>query len=133
MTLNTLRGVLFLVLSVVIYSSGFASQDDQNQDEEFNATEMIMHHVKDAHEFHIFEWNNEQISISLPIILYTDNGIVTFMSSAFNHDDSGTQVVEKDGQRFVKFHEKIYQLNPGADTLAFDAEDTVTNASLPLD
>lgn len=133
MTLNTLRGVLFLVLSVVISSSGFASQDDQNQDEEFNATEMIMHHVKDAHEFHIFEWNNEQISISLPIILYTDNGIVTFMSSAFNHDDSGTQVVEKDGQRFVKFHEKIYQLNPGADTLAFDAEDTVTNASLPLD
>lgn len=133
MTLNTLRGVLFLVLSVVISGSGFASQDDQNQDEEFNATEMIMHHVKDAHEFHIFEWNNEQISISLPIILYTDNGIVTFMSSAFNHDDSGTQVVEKDGQRFVKFHEKIYQLNPGADTLAFDAEDTVTNASLPLD
>lgn len=133
MTLNTLRGVLFLVLSVVISSSGFASQDDQNQDEEFNATEMIMHHVKDAHEFHIFEWNNEQISISLPIILYTDNGIVTFMSSAFNHDDSGTQVVEKDGQRFVKFHEKIYQLNPGADSLAFDAEDTVTNASLPLD
>lgn len=133
MTLNTLRGVLFLVFSVAISSFGFALQDNDNQDQGFDAKEMIMHHVKDAHEFSIIEWNNTPISISLPIILYTDNGIVSFMSSAFNHDDSGTQVVEKDGQRFVKFHEKIYQLNPGMETLAFDAEHNVTNASLPLD
>lgn len=133
MTLNTLRAVLFLVFSVAITDFGFASQDNNEEKKGFDATEMIMHHVKDAHEFHIFDWNSEPISIPLPIILYTDNGITTFMSSEFNHDDSGSHIVEKDGQRFVKFHEKIYQLNSGAETLAFDAEDKATNAVLPLD
>lgn len=133
MTLNTLRAVLFLVFSVAITNSGFATQGDEDQDEGFNATEMIMHHVKDAHEFHIVDWNNQPITISLPIILFTDNGLVTFMSSEFNHDDSGSQIVEKNGERFVKYHEKIYQLGAGVDALAFDEEEHPTNATLPLD
>ncbi|MBA6151904.1 F0F1 ATP synthase subunit A [Gelidibacter maritimus] len=132
MTLNTLRAVLFLVFSVAITNFGFASQEDEDQDEGFNATEMIMHHVKDAHEFHIVDWNNEPISIALPIILYTDNGLVTFMSSEFHHDDSGSVIVEKNGERFVKYHEKIYQLDAGVDALAFDEEEEPTNASKPL-
>lgn len=133
MTLNTLRAVLFLVFSLAIANPGFAVQENDSEDNGFNAKEMIMHHVKDAHEFHIVEWNNKPISIPLPIILYTDNGLVTFMSSEFHHDDSGTQIVEKNGDRFVKYHEKIYQLNAGVDTLTFDEEDHPTNAILPLD
>lgn len=132
MTLNTLRAVLFLVFSVAIANSGFAAQEDDNEDNGFNATEMIMHHVKDAHEFHIVDWDNKPISIPLPIILFTDNGLVTFMSSEFNHDDSGSQIVEKNGERFVKYHEKIYQLGSGVDALAFDEEEHPTNATLPL-
>src|SRR5690606_21409456 len=58
---------------------------------------------------------------------------VTFMSSEFHHDDSGSQIVEKNGERFVKYHEKIYQLNSGVDTLNFDEEAHPTNAALPLD
>ena len=50
MTLNTLRTVLFLVFSTVITTVGFASEDNKDQEKEgFNAKEMIMHHVKDAH------------------------------------------------------------------------------------
>lgn len=133
MTLNTLRAVLFLVFSIAMTGFGFAAQEDDQENKGFDAKEMIMHHVKDAHEFHILDWNNEPVSIALPIILYTDSGLITFMSSAFNHDDSGTHIVEKDGQRFVKFHEKIYQLHSGANTLVLDAEGEPTNAQLPLD
>ena len=133
MTLNTLRAVLFLVFSVALTNSGFAAQDNDDQNKGFDATEMIMHHVKDAHEFHIIDWMEKPVTIALPIILYTDNGLTTFMSSQFNHDDSGSHVVDKDGQRFVKFHEKIYQLNAGAETLVFDEEHNPTNAVLPLD
>ncbi|WP_027126214.1 F0F1 ATP synthase subunit A [Gelidibacter mesophilus] len=133
MTLNTLRAVLFLVFSVAVSNFGFAVQDNDDQDKEFNAKEMIMHHVKDGHEFHIVDWNNEPITIPLPIILFTDNGLTTFMSSAFHHDDSGVNIVEKNGERFVKYHEKIYQLNAGVDALAFDDEHHPTNAVLPLD
>ncbi len=133
MTLNTLRAVLFLVFSVAVTNFGFASQDNEDQDKGFNAKEMIMHHVKDAHEFHIVDWDNKPISIPLPIILFTDNGLTTFMSSEFHHDDSGTHIVEKNGERFVKYHEKIYQLESGVDTLTFDEELHPTNAKLPLD
>jgi F-type H+-transporting ATPase subunit a len=133
MTLNTLRAVLILVFSVAATNLGFAFQDNEDQDKEFNATEMIMHHVKDAHEFHIIDWNNEPISIPLPIILYTDNGLTTFMSSEFHHDDSGTYIVEKNGERFVKYHEKIYQLSTGVNTLTFDEEQYPNNAIAPLD
>ena len=67
-----------------------------------------MHHFKDAHDFHILDWKGHSISIPLPIILWTKNGLVTFMSSEFQHDDSGTVIVEKNGQKFVKVHEEIY-------------------------
>jgi F-type H+-transporting ATPase subunit a len=133
MTLNTLRAVLFLVFFVAISNFGFAFQDNEDQDKGFDAKEMIMHHVKDAHEFHIVDWDNKPISLPLPIILYTDNGLTTFMSSEFHHDDSGSYIVEKNGERFVKYHEKIYQLNEGVQSLTFDEEEHPTNAITPLD
>jgi len=134
MTLNTLRAVFFSFFSLAFTSIGFASEDKKEEGKEpFNAKEMIMHHVKDAHEFHIVDWNGKPISIALPIILWTDNGLVTFMSSEFHHDDSGHHVVEKEGLKFVKFHEKIYQLNAGAESVMFDEEHHPTNAGLPMD
>ena len=134
MTLNTLRTVYFLVFSFVLTTSGFATQDAVSQEKKgFDAKEMIMHHVKDAHEFHILDWNKKPITISLPIILWTDNGLTTFMSSEFHHDDLGQTIVNKDGMKFVKLHEKIYQLDSNAETVALDAEHHPTNAKEPLD
>lgn len=89
-----------LEVEEVVVLSGSQAHDE----EAFDPTEMIMHHVLDAHEFHIAG----DVSIPLPVILWTDKGLVTFMSSAFHHNDNGEQVVEAGGQRFVKFHEKIY-------------------------
>jgi F-type H+-transporting ATPase subunit a len=89
-------------------------EDDQKEDakeETFNVTDLIMHHIKDSHEFHILDWKGKSVSIPLPVILWTDNGLVSFMSSEFHHDDNGMVVVEKGGKRFVKNHEKIYYAN----------------------
>ncbi|MFD1161289.1 MULTISPECIES: F0F1 ATP synthase subunit A [Hwangdonia] len=134
MTLNTFKSVFFSALFMATSFGGYASENQENEnDKEFNAKEMIMHHVKDAHEFHILDWNGKPISIALPIILWTDQGLVTFMSSEFHHDDSGSHIVEKDGLRFVKYHEKIYQLDANAQAVAFDAEHHPTNASKPAD
>lgn len=133
MKLNTFKNVLFSALFVALSFSGYATEDSDNKDEkEFNAKEMILHHVKDAHGFHFWDWNGHPVSLSLPIILWTDNGLTTFMSSEFHHDDSGKTIVEKNGGKFVKFHEKIYQLDAGANTVNFDAEHHPTNAHRPL-
>jgi len=73
------------------------------------------------------------ISVPLPVILWTDSGLVTFMSSEFHHDVDGKTIVEKKGLKFVNLHEKIYQLNVDATTVSFDAEHHPENAVRPLD
>ena len=133
MTLKTIRTVLFSVLFFAISLVGFASEDKESNDEkEFDPKEMILHHVKDAHSFHLWDWKGHAVSIPLPVILWTDNGLTTFSSSKFHHDDSGKVVVEDNGGKFVKFHEKIYQLEDGATGVVFDEEHHPTNASKPL-
>ncbi|MGY6561369.1 MAG: F0F1 ATP synthase subunit A [Luteibaculaceae bacterium] len=74
----------------------------------FDPVPMIMHHIGDAHDFHIIGEGENAVSLPLPVILWTDKGLITFMSSAFHHDDEGKVVVEKNGLRLVKYHEKIY-------------------------
>ena len=109
---NLILGLFFVLASTPSFAIDIANDSkDSEIEEEFNVTDMIMHHVKDAHEFHVMDWKGHAISIPLPIILWTENGLVTFMSSEFQHDDLGNVVVEKNGQNFVKFHEEIYYAN----------------------
>ena len=74
----------------------------------FNPKEMIMHHIADSHGWHIMDWNEREIGIPLPVILWTREGLVVFSSSLFHHDSQGMHVAESGGQRFVNLHEKIY-------------------------
>ena len=70
----------------------------------FDIGKFALHHISDAHSWHVIG----PYYVQLPVILYTENGFVNFSSAAFNYDDDAKVVVEKDGQRFVKMHEKIY-------------------------
>jgi F-type H+-transporting ATPase subunit a len=101
--------------------------------EEFNATDMIMHHIGDSHGWHFFGKGENSYTIPLPVILFTENGLVTFMSSEFHHDTEGEYIVEKDGMQFVNYHEDIYRLEPGAGTVIFDEEHHPVNATAPWD
>jgi F-type H+-transporting ATPase subunit a len=103
-------GVFAILLSTSSFAAFSVSSDDteETKEEEFQVTEMIMHHIKDAHDFHITDSKDHPISIPLPVILWTENGLTVFMSSEFHHDNSGTVIVEKNGQRFIKYHEEIY-------------------------
>ncbi len=124
--------VLTLGLFVHPFTS-FAQEGDSESEEAFNATDMIMHHISDAHSWHFFGSGEDAAVLPLPVILYTDDGLVSFMSSEFHHDVEAKHVVEKDGKRFVNYHEKIYQLNEGEETVEFNAEHYPANAERPLD
>ena len=123
--------IFFIIFSANIFANP-AGKSDKNK--EFDVNEMIMHHIKDAHEFHIMDIDGHAVSFPLPIILWTDNGLVTFLSSEFNHDDSGEVIVERKGQEFIKYHEKIfYANNTGGDKyVAYDISGNVANKK-PLD
>lgn len=139
MTLSTLKRTVFTVLFLSVFSFGFAKDaKEQGDDEKFDAKSMIMHHVKDAYGMHIITFNEgkedeKHITIPLPVILWTDNGLTTFMSSEFHHDYHGHEVVEKNGGKFVNVHEKVYQLNEGETEVMLDEEGHPTNAERPID
>lgn len=76
--------------------------------EKVNISEVAFEHILDAHSWHLWGEHEHAVSIPLPVILKTNNGIVFFMSSEFHHDVHGKVVVEKNGERFVNFEEKIY-------------------------
>ncbi|WP_228853159.1 F0F1 ATP synthase subunit A [Aegicerativicinus sediminis] len=137
---RTVFSLVFLSLATTVFASDPQTGLEKLEEEykEFDAKELIMHHVKDAYGMHLITLNEGQedekhITIPLPVILWTDNGLVTFMSSEFHHDYNGHVVVEKNGMRFVNVHEKVYQLDQGASEVQFDAEHHPTNAQNPID
>ncbi|SDB62226.1 ATP synthase F0 subcomplex A subunit [Flavobacteriaceae bacterium MAR_2010_188] len=128
MQINTFKTIIlsfFLSISFMVK----AVNDETKEQEKFNTNELIFHHITDSHGFHVFG----DVSIPLPVILFTDNGLVAFMSSEFHHDVNGEVIVEKGGQRFINLQEEIYSLNDGATSVQFDAEHHPENASKPYD
>lgn len=112
------RKVLLSFLFLSIYNFSFA-----NEKEEFNVGEMIMHHIKDAHEWHLFGDEEKGTSIYLPVILL-DNGLKTFSSSNFYHGKHVTITNEAGEEQhaligkgpasdYAMVHEKIYKLSNG--------------------
>jgi ATP synthase subunit 6 len=80
-------------------------------EKEFNASELINSHIGDSHDFHIADWNGHPVSFSLPIILWTNNGLEIFSSAKFHHDNSGEHVVDINGQKLVRYKEIIFYAN----------------------
>ena len=134
-----LKEVAFVLIYLSFTQTSFALEKSESKEEEseFNSVEMIMHHISDAHDFHFFDYTDQNgthpVSLSLPIILFTDNGFVTFMSNKFHHDSHGHTVVSQKGQSFVNYHENIYQLNQGEFALTFDENKQPNNAVKPWD
>ncbi|WP_289060175.1 F0F1 ATP synthase subunit A [uncultured Zobellia sp.] len=132
---------LVLLCTLCISLQGFAFSEGGDEgavDTKDEVNAYILHHIKDAHDFHLFSYTGDNgerkhVGFPLPIILWSSNGLVTFMSSEFHHDDAGKVIVEKGGSKFVKLHGKIYELNAGASEVQFDEHHHAENAAKVLD
>ena len=132
-TIKTLLQLLILCFSLQSFAISDTEPEGTVSTKE-QVDEYILHHLKDSHDFHLFSYSNDagerkHIGFPLPVILWSNNGLATFMSSEFHHDDNGQVVVERNGSKFVKLHSKIYELNDGATAISFDEEHHATNAS----
>ena len=95
-----------VVVFLVVLSTGtvMASDSHSEESEPFNAGEMIIHHISDAHSIHI-----GSLSIPLPVILYTEKGLDVFSSSNFGHEPHLVPYTSpKTGLTYVNVHEHIY-------------------------
>lgn len=143
---KTIKLLTIAILALFTVSS-FAGGTDKKHDNQNDGGQVdtkeeveayILHHIKDSHDFSFFSYtgsDNERhhIGFPLPVILWSSEGLVTFMSSEFHHNDDGHVIVEKNGLKFAKIHSKIYELDKGAATVSFDETHHATNAHKVLD
>ncbi len=94
--LLTAISAVFLVVSTIQAQEHVVAQDTVTQvagpegghhDKPYNPTEVIMEHISDSHDWHL--WGHT--SIPLPVILYTDKGLECFLSSQFHHGEHDYQ------------------------------------------
>jgi len=143
------KTVKFLtIVAITLFTAvSFASESDKKQDVQNDGGRVntkseveayILHHIKDSHDFSLFSYTSDSgerkhVGFPLPVILWSSEGLVTFMSSAFHHNDDGHVIVEKNGLKFAKIHSKIYELDTDAATVSFDETHHATNAHKTLD
>jgi len=106
---------LFGILFLSSFQSIASSDVDAKEEENFDVTGLITHHILDSYGWHILDYKDgagveHPVSIPLPIILYTDNGLVIFMSSAFHHGEAS---VAANGLTFSLEHGHIKEANGG--------------------
>lgn len=123
-----ISGLIIVLISIL----SFPSNASDSSEKAFNPSELIDHHIKDAHDWHFYDLKDDQgvlhpVSMPLPIILW-DNGLHVFMSSKFHH---GQDAVESNGSYFFNAHEHIYKTN-AAGELTLDVDGEITNEA-PLD
>jgi len=111
---------ILLSLIFTICFSSIAHVSFASEKERFNVSETIMHHIQDAHEWHITGDEHNGISVYLPVILL-DNDLKIFSSKHFYHgkkvkvigdDKKSYQYMVGVGpaKGYALYHEKIYKL-----------------------
>lgn len=87
-----------LIFAVLFSFNAFAEGEEHSEvhetahAEKLDVGKMIMDHLLDAHDWHLWGEHHNAVSIPLPVILYTDKGLDVFMSSEFHH---GTEIVHR--------------------------------------
>lgn len=119
-------------------STGVAASEviAPHAEKEETMSQTILHHIADSHEWHFWGEGEHKVSIPLPVILVTENGVVTFLSNKHDQDEHGTAIFEEKGQRLINFHGKYYyplaQKNEEGAYVALDKYEVPTNPK-PLD
>ncbi|MFD0748634.1 F0F1 ATP synthase subunit A [Mucilaginibacter calamicampi] len=88
--LNSKNFKNFLIYAVFAIASlipaiTFGQETEHKSEEKFNTKELIFEHIGDSHSWHVALPFVKEISIPLPVILYTDKGMEVFSSAHFEH------------------------------------------------
>ncbi len=126
--------VLTAIMAICLSLLPLSSQAEEA--EGFNITELVAHHVSDAHSWNIFGYKNaagEEVSIDipLPVIVVYDGQVLLTMSSSF---DGGQSVIKGENTYFIKHvkgKEKIFVRNAASEEAeTFDISITRNVASM---
>lgn len=122
------KGVLLLGFLLATFSTVTASEghSEEGKEGDFDAVEMIMHHIQDSYSIHLWGEGEDAVEVPLPVILI-DEGVQIFMSSEFEH---GHKAVKKGDYYYHLHHNHIYKSKD--EHLTVDAEGEVSNGEAVL-
>ncbi|MDD2930303.1 MAG: F0F1 ATP synthase subunit A [Fermentimonas sp.] len=135
-----MRQVLFLIVlftfSIANYATGGENQDlnvsKTTVEEELNVKELILEHLADSYEWHLFNTKKNSVTIHLPVILYSKtSGWNIFLSSKLHNNDNNYKGfgIATEG----KYKGKIVETSSsGEEVRPFDLSITKNAASLLL-
>ncbi|MFT4522519.1 MAG: F-type H+-transporting ATPase subunit a [Bacteroidia bacterium] len=108
------------------------AEEEHAEEGGFNAGEMIMHHIADAHEIHFFNTTSWHATIPLPVILYTENGLEMFSSSNLYHNPAHLETGHGfEYGNFIMVDEVVYLKNEEGG-ISYDEAGSILNKA-PLD
>ena len=102
---KTIFKLIFTSLLTLTATTNIFAEDHPIKEEGFNPTPHILHHIADSYEWHL--WGD--ISIPLPVILYTEGNLDIFMSSEFHHGKS--KVIRGDRTYKIDHHNIVAENN----------------------
>ena len=102
------KGLIFIILTLL--SGSLALAEGGNEGEEYNASESIIHHVLNSHDWHLTDWpdghgGKTPIALHLPWFFYNSSTGFEFYANTHALMESG---------KYVAYHEKPYMLKAGA-------------------
>jgi F-type H+-transporting ATPase subunit a len=93
--------LVLMVFFVMGFSAVFASSAAEEEGGEFNASEVILHHVMDDHIWHF--WDGHYGTLFLPVIVYSEKGLDVFSSRHF-YDEHHQPTLAYNGYRLDHNH-----------------------------
>ncbi len=126
MMLRLFIGGFFLITAFCpFFVLGASAGGPGDENEKFQAGDMIMHHILDSHDWHVLDWKGHAVSIPLPIILFHEGrGLKVFSSSKFDHghathqgyklvygNTTSIEFVNEDGAKNVEETAKIWDFS----------------------
>ena len=129
--------IFFNIAALILFSFGTVNAEEQantggeHVSEKFNANKLIMEHVGDAYEWHIAKFGDFQLSLPLPVIVYSrTSGFHSFISSKFHHG-SASYLGFRIGIETSKYAGKIVEVaSDGTEVRPFDFSITKNVVSL---
>jgi F-type H+-transporting ATPase subunit a len=102
---KTVKNLIFTFILISISTQDIYAENASSKEKSFNPTPYILHHIADSYEWHL--WGD--VSIPLPVILYTEGNLDVFMSSKFHHGKS--KVIKGDRVYKIDHHHIIEENN----------------------
>ena len=129
--MNFYQKILSLIIFIFLTSfvvSATETSVAKDKHEKLDVREFILEHISDSYEWHITSIGEKEISIPLPVIVYSSTGWHIFLSSVFHHVSNYEGLfIAKEG----KYKGKIVELSSsGEEIRPFDI--SITKIALSL-